>query len=68
VSERDEYPEGFDESCGIEPRFMQAANSALCDMTGNRKWDVPCLAAHILASTTQPSPGQEKVANQKYQD
>lgn len=28
---------------------VRAANSVLCDLTGNRSWDVPCLAAAMVA-------------------
>lgn len=44
------YPEGFDDSCGIPSKFMQAANQALASCTGNRQWDVPTVAAALQAA------------------
>ena len=43
-----DFPDGFNSSFNISAQALRAANSALCDMTGNRQWDVPCLAKHIL--------------------
>jgi hypothetical protein len=43
-----DFPDGFNSSFNIPAQSLRAANSALCDVTGNRQWDVPCLAKHIL--------------------
>jgi len=45
----DQYPEGFDASCGIPARFMRSANSFLAGYQNNRNWDVPALATEMMA-------------------
>ncbi len=45
-----QFPEGFDETCGIPAWAMQAANMTAASLTGNRAWDVPCIARAILAA------------------
>lgn len=45
----DRYPEGFDVSCGIPARYMQAANSSLAGLQNDRKVDVPTLAIEMMA-------------------
>lgn len=42
-----EYPEGFDASCGLPAWLLRAANAAMCDVTGNRHWDVMAVATHM---------------------
>ncbi len=45
------YPEGFDASCGFPARLMQEANRTAASLTGDRQWDVKCIAAAIAAAS-----------------
>lgn len=45
----DNYPEGFDSSCGLPAAAMRAAHLVASSMTGQRQWDVPCIAEAIIA-------------------
>lgn len=47
IAQLGQYPEGFDPSCGLPAWMVREANSALCDITGNRKWDVMAIATHM---------------------
>jgi hypothetical protein len=40
----EKYPEGFDTSCGVPADVMREANMIAASLTGNRAWDVPCIA------------------------
>lgn len=48
--EDDRYPEGFDESCGIDVKYVQEANRVLADLIQHRQWDVLHVAAAIQAA------------------
>ena len=43
------FPEGFNESYGIPAQALRAANAIMFDVIGERNWDVPCTAKHLLA-------------------
>lgn len=48
--EQEDYPEGFDASCGIPARFLQEANMTCASLTGDRTWDVKCVAAALQSA------------------
>ena len=42
------FPDGFNSSLEIPAQYLRMANSIMCDVTGNRNYDVPMLANAIL--------------------
>ena len=42
------YPEGFGPEIGLPAWAMQEANATAASLTGERKWDVPCIAAALV--------------------
>ena len=50
-----EFPDGFDETIGIQAQYLRLANSILFNTIGIREWDVPCTAEHIRQFITELS-------------
>lgn len=50
------YPEGFDASCGFSTDVMCEANMLAASLTGERQWDVKCIAAHLVAYAQAQQP------------
>ena len=42
------FPDGFNSSLEIPAQYLRMANSIMCDVTGNRNYDVPIVATAIM--------------------
>jgi hypothetical protein len=59
-----EYPEGFDASCGLPAWAMRKANTTAASMVRDRQWDVPCIAAAIVSARREGMDLAAKICEQ----